>query len=115
MKVYFEDGPLYSKTSLELGCDHIVNASVGYSNNEYTFDRIMAVKSNASIYTNSIVVLTNAQKYCWNNELDTFEIYLKKDKQFIRIDDLTDKQLRFAHNIYYMWLAGVFNSRKVDI
>ena len=108
MKIYFEDGPLYSKTSLELKCDHIINASVGYSHNEEVLDSIMTINPNASIYTNSIVALVNAQTYCWSDELNTFDLYLKRGKQFIRIDQLTNKELRFAHNIYCMWLSGVF-------
>ena len=112
MKIYFNDGPLYAKTSLDLWCDHMINASTGYSQNEAAFNKLLEEKPNCSVYTNSIVALTNAQKYCWNKDLETFEIYLKRGNVFVRIDELTDKQLRFAHNIYRMWLAGAFKGTR---
>ena len=111
MKIYFEDGPLYAKTSLELGCDHIINAACGYSDNEAAFDRLLEEKPNCSVYTNSIVALINAQKYCWNKELEIFEIYLKRGNEFVRTDELTDKRLLFTHNIYCMQFAGVFKGK----
>ena len=112
MKIYFNDGPLYAKTSLDLWCDHMINASTGYSQNEEAFDRLLELKPNCSVYTNSIVALVNAQKYCWNKEQEVFDLYLKNGKEFVRVDELTDKQLRFAHNIYCMWLAGAFKGRR---
>ena len=112
MKIYFEDGPLYSRHSLKIGCDHIINAATGYSQNEEAFDRLFREKPNCSVYTNSIVAMTKGQKYCWNKELETYELYLKRGNEFVRIDELTDRQLRLAHNIYCMWLAGVFKGTR---
>lgn len=110
MKIYFEDGPLYAKTSLELGCDHIINAACGYSNNEAAFENIIKANPNASVYTNSLAALINARKYCWNEETKLFELYIRinTDYMFAMIDMYTDRELRCYHNIEKLWLANVF-------
>lgn len=110
MKVYFEDGPLTATTSLELGCDHIINAACGYSANEEAFDRIRETDRKSSVYTNSMAALISAQCYCWDTGTQVFELYIRSsdDNRFTRIDSLTDRQLRFAHNIANLWLSGAF-------
>ena len=108
MKIYFEDGPLTSSQSLKLNCDHIVNASTGYSNNEQTLDNLSEVKPDASIYTNSLVGLLKAQKYCWNKTDEIFDLYLRRGENFVRVDELTDKELRFPHSMYCLWVNGAF-------
>jgi hypothetical protein len=110
MKIYFEDGSLYAKTSLELGCDHIINAACGYSDNEAAFENIMKVKPDASIYTNSVIAFTKAADYCWDDEHEIFELYVhsKYKSGFERVGKLTGRELRPAHNLFKLWLNGEF-------
>lgn len=108
MKVYFEDGVLTGTTHLKLGCRYAINASVGYSNNEQVFDRILKDEPDVSVYTNSLVPLLYSDIYCWNKDLGVFELYIRKNDEFIRVDELTNRQLRFGHNLLRLWRAGEF-------
>lgn len=105
MKIYFEDGELYSK-NVNIEYHYIVDARRGYSNNMVLLDFINTYDNEASIYTNSLVALNN--DYAWNRELKVPEIYLRKDGKWVRIDKLTEKQLREAHNIMKMYMSGMF-------
>lgn len=113
MKIYFEDGVLTATQSLQLGCDHIINASTGYSNNERVLDRIMKEKPNASIYTNSVVPLIDSAIYCWDDNAKVFELYIRDNKtnEFLRVDKLTNRELRFGHNLMKMYRSGEFERR----
>lgn len=108
MKVYFEDGVLIAGNSLKNGCRYIINAATGYSDNEKVLDRIMREEPNVSVYTNSLVALKNL--YCWNDELHIPELYLRSSKtgEFVRVDTLTDKEIRKPHNLMSMWINGAF-------
>lgn len=108
MKIYFEDGVLTATQSLALGCDHIINAATGYSNNVSALDVIQNHNPNASIYTNSLAALSNV--YCWNRALGVPELYLRagKDKTFTRVDALTDKELHECHNLMALYQNGGF-------
>ena len=108
MKIYFEDGPLTAGQSLKLGCRYIVNAATGYSDNERTFDRIKEEEPNVSVYTNSLVAIKNS--YCWNDELQVPELYLRSSKtgEFVRVDTLTDRALRMPHHLLNLYTSGAF-------
>ena len=109
MKIYFEDGELKNVLSeLQYKIDMILDAQYGFSFCETTLFELKQSNYNAVVYTNMITALRN--EYAWNNELNVPEIYIRnKDGVFTRIDKLTYKALREAHNIMKMYIAGTFN------
>ena len=109
MKIYFEDGELHRPNNIDFKYKYIVDAGSGYSNNDALLRVIKFTDNDASVYTNSLVALDNG--FAWNEELKVPEIYLVRDDKFIRIDELTEKELRKAHNIMKMYMAGVFDSK----
>ena len=71
--------------------------------------KLKQTNNRAVVYTNQITALSN--EYAWNNELKAPEIYIRnKDGIFTRIDNLTNKILREAHNIMRMYIAGAFRN-----
>ena len=108
MKIYFEDGELVTSGYLPLDKYYKVDATKGVSANIVRLDGLREFEPDATIYTNQIVALSN--EYAWNEELQVPEIYIRAGEHmiFTRIDELTDRELRRAHNIAKMWLAGAF-------
>lgn len=110
MKIYFEDGELIDVTRLTIKPDFCVDAKNGVTNNINLLDIIKETDPNAIIYTNSIFAFDN--KYAWNNELKVPDICIRATEYMIFkcIDTLTDKELRRAHNLAKMYVAGAFNN-----
>lgn len=110
MKIYFEDGELVSSGYLPIDRYIVVNAGSGVNTNIKVLDDIKEYNPNAVVYTNSIFAFSNI--YAWNEELEVPEVYIRtgKDGIFTRIDYLTDKELRFAHNLAKMYVAGTFSN-----
>lgn len=114
MKIYFEDGQL-NIFALELpNVAHYIDASCGYSANQRLLDKFKKNEemhnTSISIYTNSLIALSN--KYCWNSELKLPELYLReyKDGPFVRVTELTDKEIHQVHNLMQMYINGAFHS-----
>lgn len=108
MKIYFEDGELFRPNSIDFTYHYIVDARYGYTKNISLLNHIKDFDSDGIVYTNSIIALNN--HYAWNNEMNVPDIYIIKEDEFIRIDKLTNKALRKAHNIMKMYIAGAFNN-----
>lgn len=108
MKIYFEDGELVSSGHLPIDRYIVVNAGSGVNTNINVLDNIKQHNPNAVVYTNSIFAFNN--KYAWNEELKVPEIYIRAGEYmvFTRIDKLTERELRQAHNLEKMYLAGEF-------
>lgn len=109
MKIYFEDGELKNVLS-EIPCniDMILDAKHGYSFCDSILFELKQSNYIAVVYTNMITALRN--EYTWNNELKAPEIYIRnKNGVFTRIDKLTNRELREAHNIMRMYIAGAFD------
>lgn len=116
MKIYFEDGELdciedlpnyeiiYIKVDAAKGFSHCKNILDKFKENEQIFNFPIAV------YTNSLLALNN--DYAWDDKFDVPEIYIRRNNSgnFIRIDKLTKKALRKAHNIMKMYIAGAFRN-----
>ena len=62
-----------------------------------------------AILTNSLVALSH--EYGWNEAEGHTDIYIWRFdlNKYVRIDELTDKDIRKAHNVEKMYRAGVFN------
>ena len=109
MKIYFEDGKLYRPNSIDFKYSYIVDAGCGYSKNDSLLRFIKFIDNDASVYTNSLIALDN--RLAWNKELKVPEIYLVRDDEFVRIDELTARELREGHNIMKMYISGEFDSK----
>ena len=106
MKIYFEDGQLHRPNSIDFKYHYMVDAGLGFTQNDAFLDFIKLTDNNASVYTNSLVALDN--RLAWNEELGVPEVYLVRDNKFVRIDKLTNRELRRAHNLEKMYISGEF-------
>lgn len=110
MKIYFEDGELVSTPYLPFNDYYKIDAKYGPKHNRNMLDIIKECSPDRVIYTNSLIALSN--EYAWNEELGVPEIYIRAGEYmcFARIDTLTERELRYAHNICKMYLAGAFDT-----
>ena len=66
------------------------------------------------VITNSSLVFS-FNKFSWNPETNRYDLWFWKDDdnmevgEFVRIDALTQKDLRWAHNIWKMWRNGALD------
>lgn len=110
MKIYFEDDKLIDATQVPLDFFIRIDAAEGPRENKQDLEYAMEYHPKTPIYTNSLIALSN--EYAWNEELGVPEIYIRAGEHmhFHRIDELTERELRFAHNICKMYLAGSFDT-----
>lgn len=110
MKIYFEDGLLVNLQDVPADLIIKIDATEGPRDNQYKLECAKEYHPDAVIYTNSLIALAN--EYAWNEELEVPEIYIRAGEYrwFHRIDELTERELRFAHNICKMYLAGSFDT-----
>ena len=108
MKIYFEDGELRSYRQLAFEYDFAMDAAKGVNSNISALDGLIHMYPDATLYTNSIFAFSN--EYAWNEELKVPEIYIRAGEHmiFTRIDKLTERELRRAHNLAKMYVAGAF-------
>lgn len=118
MKIFFYDGNLsyfesaYQQNALDSKMSFVVDAKEGPTNVRKTLEDILkfnkAYSKNTCVLTNSTIALDN--DFAWNTKLNKSEIYIWRDHvaDFVNVHDLTDKEIRFAHNIAKMYLAGAF-------
>ena len=114
MKIYFEDGFLIRPDFPEFTEDSIfvikIDAIAGPGMNKAMLDYYVNKYPYCVIYTNSIFAFSN--KYAWNKDLKVPEIYIRDENDvWTRIDELTDRELRQAHNLAKMYIAGEFYRR----
>ena len=112
MKIYFEDGQLRKEPdNLPNGSFiSIVDAKYGYIANRNKLDMLNIATPNCTIYTNSVIAL--ASEYCWNESLSIPELYIRagKEQVFTRVDLLTSRELRRAHNLMNIYMANGFGN-----
>lgn len=110
MKIYFEDGQLATPGCLPTYHYYAIDAKYGVSSNMAQLDTLRECEPDATVYTNSIFAFSN--EYAWNEELKVPEVYIRagEHKAFTRIDKLTTKELRCAHNLARMYVAGAFDT-----
>ena len=108
MKIYFEDDALRHHSQVSFNADYVIDAQFGVTQNINMLDWCNENKPDSIIYTNSIFAFDN--KYAWNEELHVPEIYIRAGEHmvFTRIDELTTRELRQAHNLAKMYVAGEF-------
>lgn len=110
MKVYFVDGNIMFMDNMPGVAADKIDAVNGYSK---SLDVVEGIRKfypddNFNIVTNCPWFLSN--DYTWNAELKRPEIYLwvEKEKTWKNITELTERDIKFAHNIEKMWRAGEF-------
>lgn len=112
MKIYFEDGELLKPDFIEAPIIHIIDAKYGFLKNQEALDWYNDHYSYGTgyIYTNSLVALSN--EYCWNDELKVPELYIRPSagREFVRVDKLTLRELRQAHNLMRMYMTNAFGN-----
>lgn len=113
MKIYFEDGELSDQTVVtDPYTGIIVDATRGVSANIMVLDACAKCRPNDIVYTNSIFALHNM--YAWNEELKAPEIFIRagEEGKWVRIDKLTNRELREGHNLAKMYVAGEFEKKR---
>lgn len=70
--------------------------------------------SKSTIYStrDKIYLLEFASTYFYNEETKRFEVYILRNNNLYNIHDLTEKEIRKAHNLYNMYWAGAFDENK---
>ena len=114
MKLYFDDELEINKNLDEIHDKYcsdpnnkyaLVFASHGYQNNMNLVERL---QKDTIIVTNCLYLLST--EYGWNEETNSPEIYIKqKDGSLKNISELTQREIRQAHNIEKMYMAGEFD------
>lgn len=111
--IYFIDGPIeYEHISLMSEDEYtvVLNAAEGPSDNIEFAKGIQKNQSlNANIVTNSIVLMNF--DFGWVDGKCSIYLFNELTNSFINIQNLTDKELRRAHNIAKMYMAGSFNAQ----
>lgn len=109
MKIYFEDGAL-KQDQQSAGVEYLysIDAANGYKFCRSMLEYTKYCYPDCTIYTNSIIALSN--NYCWNSAENVPELYLRdaKTKKFVRVDKLTDKEIRKPHNLMHMYINSAF-------
>lgn len=91
-----------------LTCGYVIGAADGIESNLCLMERLHSRSTTAwNILTNQVILLDH--KYCWNSSLPVPErayIYEPFQEKFYHIQELTDRELREAHNLYKLYLNG---------
>lgn len=109
MKIYFVDGYIDRRVveSVQDEC-MVVSALHGISKCKKDLEHYK--EFGYDVITNSSMALYN--KYAWNDELEVPELYLFSNGEWKRIDELTNRELTQAHNLFKLYLAGEFTEEK---
>ena len=111
MKILFYDGDIrwWSRPTGFPNYNRM-NASWGYTDNIKTLDLYLEkLGEDTVILTNSLVALDH--KYGWNKKENHTDIYfyVESKHDFVRCDELTDREIREGHNIMKMFMNGAFD------
>ena len=115
MTIYFEDGELKPDFNLSFTYTKRIDAGKGFRNNLEELDNLMKSNPGATVYTNSLVALSNT--YAWNETLKVPMIFVRSSpfSGFSRIDYLTEKEICRAHNILHMYMNGGFSQHEREV
>lgn len=130
MIVLFEDGRLKRMFRLGNVLNGIVSgddiysldATVGVTRCRESLDKYkefddIVNKENGKhmvLYTNCILALNS--QYTWDDSSKMYHLYLRdSDGQWRNVKEFTHRELRYAHNLMKMYLAGSFREVKKPI
>lgn len=110
MIVYFENGWLNHHRVLLETCEDLIeiDAGMGYNNCRR---KLRYIKDNCpfdtAVYTNSLDAFSNF--WCWDDKKKMPMIYIRdKNDRWKLICEMTDRELRMAHNLEKMYVNGAF-------
>ncbi len=94
---------------------------IDYRTKGYNFREIVDTLKNHLKYSKSTVYLTQdkiyllelASNYFYNEDTKRFEVYILRNNNLYNIHDLTEKEIRKAHNLYNMYWSGAFDERGI--
>ena len=111
MKILFYDGDVRQWCRpTNIGRNyHILDAARGPSDNIERLELARLNYYDCVIFTNSLVALDH--RYGWNKKENHTDIYfyVESKHDFVRCDELTDREIREGHNIMKMFMNGVFD------
>lgn len=113
MIVYFEDGSINNKNmpvNLESDVCFLVDAGMGFSDCRRMLRNIDKNFSfDTKVYTNSLDAFSNT--WCWDEEKKIPMIYVRNENdKWQLISELTEKELRRAHNLEKLYVGGMFRN-----
>jgi hypothetical protein len=90
---------------------YVTDSTVGYKVNTAIIEDKMKNEPDAVVLTNLPYLLSN--DYAWNEAEGKSEIYLYSvingDAKFRNISELTNREIRHAHNVEKMYRSGAFD------
>lgn len=108
MRIYFEDNRLTVPSGMEEAYGRI-DAEYGPTECLRQLRWYKEHAPDASIYTNFLNALSF--DFSWDEKENKCTAYIRNNEGvWTNIQDLVDRELRFAHNIPKMYLAGVFDN-----
>lgn len=111
MKILFYDGDIrWWSRPTSFSNYNILSASWGYTDNIKELNAYREkFGEDTTILTNSIVALDH--RYGWNEKENHTDIYfyVESKHDFVRCDELTEKEIRKEHNIMKMFMNGAFD------
>lgn len=106
MQVYFEDGTLWGIVDIDKPY-HRIDATYGVSECINELEWYLENNPDTIIYTNFLQALSF--DFSWDMVKNECTAYIRNSNgEWTNIQELTNKELRFAHNIPKMYLAGEF-------
>lgn len=107
MQIYFEDDVLIELEDFDRDSYYKIDATLGPSYCLKELDWYKKYSSKTIIYTNFLQALSF--DYSWDKDKNECAAYIRNSNgDWTNIQKLTDKELRFAHNIPKMYIAGEF-------
>ena len=106
MRVYFEDGTLWGLPDID-GPYHRVDAAYGPSACFRDLYWYREHEPETQIYTNFVNALSF--DFSWDMVKNECAAYIRNSNgEWTNIQDMTARELRFAHNIPKLYIAGEF-------
>lgn len=89
----------------------VIDGKDGISSNLDCYSKVVGRAKNENV---NLVVITNQVELLkvydvWNGSYHNVYLYDKKKHNYVIVKDLVDKDLRKAHNLTKMYIAGSFN------
>lgn len=116
MNIYFVDGEIITHDCLKIKSAPLftVDARNGYSYVDSKLEELKNKFPNADVLTNSIVALDNY--YAWDEKTSSPNIWIKcASGNFVKITELTNRELREGHNLMKMYMAGEFEAKQFSM
>ena len=110
MKILFYDGDVRQWCRpATIRHYNTLDAAYGPSNNIEQLEWVRLKYYDCILLTNSLVSLNH--KYGWNKKENHTDIYfyVESKHDFVRCDELTEREIREGHNIMKMFLNGEFD------